>query len=312
MFNDPSRGASPTRCSSADVKHIGDCSLPGCPFIFGPLKFTTLLNIQGCVRLCLSESHFSESFGSEGMAEVLGLGYFDTYEADVESEGEWNLLYLNGALDLCNRASIHVDCDQLRMVRSTASLPFPTYVVDSLILALPSVPALSDRPVLDRRVTALAGTLDTNNERITALESEVASNDAKVVAKMAQADSLGGGYRIEEEAESLVSVTIREDGPLLCTAEEARSGAEVFFRSAESPIGDVCGYGSPLQKEVSQLRSDKTCLEEQGKLEARRDGHTCNLIDKQTTRIIECMRISSGLELNMIKNLLTFGMIGKI
>lgn len=145
---------------------------------------------------------------------------------------------------------------------STASLSLLMYVVHLIRLAERSVTALSDRIIVETRIGALEATLQTSNERISALESQIASNDMDMVPKMAQVDSLEGRLRIAEEGALLLSAPICELGLQLSVAQVARSSAEAALHSAESQIQVVCTFESSLQEEVGQLLSDNICAEE--------------------------------------------------
>lgn len=121
------------------------------------------------VRRWLSQYHASEVPGSEETSEVPDVGDFDAYGADVESLGAWDLSDYTGGLDLGHRASIRVDYDHVREVSSNAIYSPLTSVVDLFRLAIRGVPALSDRHAVDTKVGALEATLETSNNRISAM-----------------------------------------------------------------------------------------------------------------------------------------------
>lgn len=164
---------------------------------------------------------------SEEPSEVPEVGAFDSDASDVEGEGDWELSDLTGSLQLGRSASIGVDYDQPRDVCLNSSLFLPTLVVDLTCLAVRSVPAFSGSPIRDTWPGALEAILETSNERISKLGSQVASKDADIAAKVVQVDSLDGRVKISEDGASLMSATIREQGPQLRTAEAAYSRAEV-------------------------------------------------------------------------------------
>lgn len=97
--------------------------------------------------------------------------------------------------------SIGVDNDQTRKVARLLAVFFK--VIFYLIhLAVCGAPTLSDRPVAYRRVGALGTKLETCIERISALKPQVASKNAKVVAKVAQIDGLERCLRMTREGSS--------------------------------------------------------------------------------------------------------------
>lgn len=65
----------------------------------------------------------------------------------------------------------------------------PTSAVYLIRLAVRSLHPLPDRPVLDTRVGALEVTWKTRDDRIGALELQVASKNAGIVAKVGTIDS---------------------------------------------------------------------------------------------------------------------------
>lgn len=71
---------------------------------------------------------------------------------------------------------------------STASLFLLKSVVDFIRLAVRSLPALPDRPVVNVRAEALQATLVTITEHIRTLDWQIAFKDVKIVAKVAQVD----------------------------------------------------------------------------------------------------------------------------
>lgn len=75
-------------------------------------------------------------------------------------------------------ASTCIDNDQLKKVCLTTGLCVITPVFDHICLSVRSIRALPDCLAVDRRVVALEATLETVNEHISALESQVASKDA--------------------------------------------------------------------------------------------------------------------------------------
>lgn len=75
------------------------------------------------------------------------------------------------------------------------------YVVYLIRLLVHDIPALSDRPAVDIQVGALEVTLETSNERTSALELEIASEDVPIVAKITQVDGAEGRSRMAEEGD---------------------------------------------------------------------------------------------------------------
>lgn len=59
------------------------------------------------------------------------------------------------------------------------------------------------------------------------------------------------------------SCRICEHGLRSCAAEVAHCSAEAALRSADSQLQVVCLYESSLREEVGQLKSDKTCRDDQ-------------------------------------------------
>lgn len=124
------------------------------------------------------EHYQSEVTGCERRSQAPKAGVFNAYVADLEDEGNWNLVDLTIVPSLDHRASISVDYDQLREVCSTAKLSLPTSVVDFIRLTFNSVPASSDRPVVNTLIGVLEAPLETSNHHISALEQQVAWKEA--------------------------------------------------------------------------------------------------------------------------------------
>lgn len=103
-------------------------------------------------------------------------------------------------------------------------------------MALRSVSTLSDLPVVVIRVGALDTAWKSRNESISALESQVASKDGDIVAKLGQVNGLNGCHRIAEEVASLMCASIREHGRQLRAVQAACSSAGVTWRSAECQL----------------------------------------------------------------------------
>lgn len=110
-----------------------------------------------CVRRWFSAYHPSKVPGLEAQQESSEICDFDATVAEVDGEGNWDLLDLTSGLELYHIAPIRVDYDEIRNVFSTASLSLPKSV-DDLCLTGRSAPALSDRPVVDTQVGALEET----------------------------------------------------------------------------------------------------------------------------------------------------------
>lgn len=100
------------------------------------------------------------------------------FEADVESKGVWNLSNLIDSTDLGHRASILGDHDHLRGLFSTGSTSFSMLFVNLILLAVCSVPVLSDQPVAEAWVGADLATSESYNEGIRTLKSQVAIEEA--------------------------------------------------------------------------------------------------------------------------------------
>lgn len=93
------------------------------------------------MRRWLSEYQPPAVPGSEGPLEVPEAGYFDVFAAEAGRKGDWDRSDLISDPYLSHYASISVSCGQLREVCSTASLSFPTCVVNPICLDVRSVPA---------------------------------------------------------------------------------------------------------------------------------------------------------------------------
>lgn len=65
-----------------------------------PGDLTLLPSIQGHGPRWLYAYHLSEVPGLERLSDVHAIYYFDSYVAEVESEGDWDLLDLTSGLDL--------------------------------------------------------------------------------------------------------------------------------------------------------------------------------------------------------------------
>lgn len=68
--------------------------------------------------------------------------------------------------------------------------------------------------------------LNTSNQRISKLDLQLASEDAKIAAKAAQVDRLEGRGKIVEEGTSLISATIRKHCSQVHTTEATRTSTE--------------------------------------------------------------------------------------
>lgn len=142
-----------------------------------------------------------------------------------------------------------------------ASLSLPTPVDDIICLAVCSVSALSDHPVVDTPVGALDATLETSKEHRGGLESQDGSKDAEIIAKVAQVDSLDRRFQIVEEGALHMSGTIREHCPQKRPDEAVNSCAEFASRSAESRLQVVCAFESSIWANKGQLHTNKTRIE---------------------------------------------------
>lgn len=109
-------------------------------------------------------------------------------------------------------------------------------------------------------VGALEATLETSNEQVTALESQTASKEAKIVEKMEQANSLEERLWIAEEGASQTSETIHERGLQLRASEAAHFYAGVALQSAKIQTQIICALVSSLREELGLLHSNKTRL----------------------------------------------------
>lgn len=124
----------------------------------------------------------------------------DTCEAGVEGEGSWGfqtwlisrlwlwLSYTDGLALI----------DAERWARLFISL-FRSLLSIFFCLAMRSVLALSDHPVVDTGVGAREANLKMNDERTSNLVRWFASNETEVVAKVAQVNSVEGSRRLGEE-----------------------------------------------------------------------------------------------------------------
>lgn len=97
-------------------------------------------------------------------------------------------------------------------------------------MALRSVLVLCDSPVIDTQMVALEETVETNNERIRPLESQGASKDAEMAAKVAQADTSEERFRTAGDEAFLMLRTICENGPPLRAVDVVCFSAEVALR----------------------------------------------------------------------------------
>lgn len=95
-----------------------------------------------------------------------------------------------------------MDYDKFREVCLAARLCIPKSFVDITRPALLTVPALSDCPVVDNCVGAHEETLENSGEHINALEAQVASKDAKIVSKVANADGLEQAFEWQKKGRS--------------------------------------------------------------------------------------------------------------
>lgn len=88
-----------------------------------------------------------------------------------------------------------------------------------------------------------------------------------------------GALEYQHKGALLILATIHECGAQFCTADVARSSAEVSLHSNESQLQDICSSKSSLQEEVSRLQSDKSRLAGQCEVEAQRGGSTRHLLE---------------------------------
>lgn len=106
--------------------------------------------------------------------------------------------------------------------------------------------------LLSIRDLALEVTLETINDRISTMESQIASKEAIIVAKVEQVDRLEGHLLIVEDGTSLMSATIVEDGPQLRVSKVVHSSDDVALCSAASQCQVICAFTSLLCEEVGQ------------------------------------------------------------
>lgn len=106
----------------------------------------------------LAEYHLSKVSGAEGPSEALQVGYYDTYTACINGEGDRDLLDWNGGPDLGYHSYLRVNYDQLRKVCPPPYLSLPQSFFDLISPALCLVPALSILPVVDLHLGALETT----------------------------------------------------------------------------------------------------------------------------------------------------------
>lgn len=79
---------------------------------------------------------------------------------------------------------------------STASISLSKSVFYLNLLAVRSIPTLSDSLFVNTRVGKLEETLETENDRRNALSSQMASKDVELVVKVAPIDGLGVCFRM--------------------------------------------------------------------------------------------------------------------
>lgn len=101
-------------------------------------------------------------------------------------------------------------------------------------------------PFLTQGLARIRGRRETSKECISVLGSQVVSKDAEIDAKVVQFDRLKVGDTIVEEGTSLMSTTIRDHGPLLCTAEAARYSPKRALHSYESQLQFICASKSSV------------------------------------------------------------------
>lgn len=145
----PSHSASLTHCINADGENIKTLIVPASPVHYVLGYLAALPTIQGLLRWWLSEHHLSEVSGFRLGIKISWVGDFDSYAADFENEGDWDLSDLRDGLNLVALGQIAVDYDQLQKVCSTARLSLLTSVLDLFRLAFHNVEVLSSPSVVD-------------------------------------------------------------------------------------------------------------------------------------------------------------------
>lgn len=152
---------------------------------------TSLPTIHVQVLWRLSKPHPSAFRGSKGPVESWACWAPRVYSWG-EGKRRLGSFNLTGGPDFGHRSSICVNYDQLQEVCSTADLSLPTPIFDFVDLTICSVPVLSDLPVFDTSICTFEATLETSDDRISALELQVASKEAEMAVKVAQVYSLHG------------------------------------------------------------------------------------------------------------------------
>lgn len=203
--------------------------------------------------------------------EVPETEHFEAYVDDVEYEGDDDTSNLTGGLKFGHQASIRVHDDQPREICSTARLLLPRFVFHPIFMAVSRIPTLSDPPEVYRWVRAIEVTVDTIDESMRALKSQIASKGAAMVAKAAQIDRLQGCHRIAEYAGLLVSATIRKHDPQLHASRAVTSNVSATLKSTKSQFQVYCASKVSPSGEMDQLQSGKNRLEEQYEVGARQD-----------------------------------------
>lgn len=87
--------------------------------------------------------------GPELPSEAAKVRDFDAYAADAEDEGDWDFSNLTGGSDFGHCACSRFDYEHIREVCSNATILVLTSVFYLICMAVRSVLALSERPVVD-------------------------------------------------------------------------------------------------------------------------------------------------------------------
>lgn len=135
-----------------------------------------------------------------------------------------------------------------------------TAVVVLICLADVNVITIYNLSVVDTPSGALQVALEAGNEHIGALDSQMASKDARLLAKWAELDNLERKITIGKEMMFLASATTREQGSQLHAADAVPPTTKAALCSAEPQCQLVPVSESSVGEEMSQLQKDKTHL----------------------------------------------------
>lgn len=153
-------------------------------------------------------------------------GNFDVSAADSEGEGTLDLSDTKGRPDLGIGLLFFVTSDQLLGMCSTTNFWPHMTVFFPIGLAVGGLSCS-----WHTRLAALQAPQETVNKHIGALESQVATKEARIAVKLAHGDRLEGCLWIGNEWPSLMSTNIHEHGLQLRAAEAAHFSADVALHS---------------------------------------------------------------------------------